>query len=248
MPGAFGQLALEGGGSFRAEHLLGRRPELGAALFQAREHGSRLTASLGVKQLSKLVKVDPLDFTFDGGRLCLDFVGTRGRRGHRPIERLRAPEDLVRWFLEAGLGERPPAVTPLALRRAHELREAIYGALHEAMAGRTPERRDVRAINAAARRTPPAPQLDASGRRVRWAGSWGAGLALVARDAVDLLASDRIDRVRECAASDCTLLFLDESRAGRRRWCTMARCGNRAKAAGAYRRRRHVPDPACMHP
>lgn len=188
------------------------------------------------------MRVDPLDFPFDGGRLCLDFVGTGGRRRQRPIERLRAPDDLARWFVEAGLSERPPAVTQPALRRAHDLREAIYRALYEAAAGRTPEGADVGTVNAVARRMPLAPQLDASGRGVSWVpGSWGAGLAVVARDAVDLLASDRIDRVRECAAPDCTLLFLDESRAGRRRWCTMARCGNRAKAATAYRRRRDAP-------
>jgi predicted RNA-binding Zn ribbon-like protein len=53
-------------------------------------------------------------------------------------------------------------------------------------------------------------------------------LSTVARDAVDVLATQR-DRVRECGADDCPLVFLDLSRAANRRWCSMQRCGNRHK-------------------
>jgi predicted RNA-binding Zn ribbon-like protein len=61
-------------------------------------------------------------------------------------------------------------------------------------------------------------------------------LAAVARDAVDLLSGPLAGRIRECGADDCALLFVDASRPGRRRWCSMEACGNRAKAA-AFRRR-----------
>ena len=53
-------------------------------------------------------------------------------------------------------------------------------------------------------------------------------LSSVARDAVDVFGRHR-DRVRECGADDCPLVFLDLSRAGNRRWCSMQRCGNRHK-------------------
>ena len=36
-------------------------------------------------------------------------------------------------------------------------------------------------------------------------------------------------RIRECSADDCRLVYLDTSRSGTRRWCSMQRCGNRAK-------------------
>jgi len=45
-------------------------------------------------------------------------------------------------------------------------------------------------------------------------------------------------RVRRCADPDCVLLFHDVSKSGRRRWCDMATCGNRSKAAAHYRRTR----------
>ena len=45
--------------------------------------------------------------------------------------------------------------------------------------------------------------------------------------------------VRRCANPNCVLLFLDVSKSGRRRWCDMATCGNRAKSAAHYARARH---------
>ncbi len=39
------------------------------------------------------------------------------------------------------------------------------------------------------------------------------------------------ERLRECSNPDCDLIFYDETRNGRRRWCDMATCGNRAKQA-----------------
>src|SRR5580704_15548830 len=54
----------------------------------------------------------------------------------------------------------------------------------------------------------------------------------------DLLAGPRLDRVRRCANPECGWLFLDDSRAGKRRWCSMQSCGNRAKARRHYHRSR----------
>src|SRR5258708_35325969 len=56
-----------------------------------------------------------------------------------------------------------------------------------------------------------------------------AALSVIARDAILLLGSKSILRVKECARPDCTLLFVDASRSGRRRWCSMYAAVNRAK-------------------
>src|SRR5690606_26278520 len=86
--------------------------------------------------------------------------------------------------------------------------------------------------------TPDIPPLLAGGRRQAGHASVriGQALSVVARDTVRLLAADNADRVRECAADDCVLVFFDESRSGNRRWCSMQRCGNLAKVR-AHRRR-----------
>jgi predicted RNA-binding Zn ribbon-like protein len=56
-------------------------------------------------------------------------------------------------------------------------------------------------------------------------------LARLAEPLVDEIQAGNADRVRICANDTCRWIFYDESRAGRRRWCDMASCGNRAKAA-----------------
>jgi predicted RNA-binding Zn ribbon-like protein len=62
-------------------------------------------------------------------------------------------------------------------------------------------------------------------------------LVPIARAAAELIAAH--DRpVRKCASPVCVRYFVDESRTGRRRWCSMAICGNRAKVAAHARRHR----------
>jgi len=56
-------------------------------------------------------------------------------------------------------------------------------------------------------------------------------LVPVAVAAGELAAYARPERLRACVAPDCTRWFLDISKGGRRRWCSMATCGNRSKAA-----------------
>ena len=58
----------------------------------------------------------------------------------------------------------------------------------------------------------------------------------VAQAVVTLLTNTRLDLIRECGAHDCTLLFHDKTKSHRRRWCSMATCGNRMKVA-AFRSR-----------
>jgi predicted RNA-binding Zn ribbon-like protein len=65
-------------------------------------------------------------------------------------------------------------------------------------------------------------------------------LAPVLWSAGDLLAGPRLDRVRRCANPECGWLFFDDSRAGKRRWCSMQACGNRAKARRHYHRSREA--------
>jgi predicted RNA-binding Zn ribbon-like protein len=65
--------------------------------------------------------------------------------------------------------------------------------------------------------------------------SWGPAW-LAARDYLELLRTAP-DRIRGCAHESCILHFFDTSRNGTRRWCSMAGCGNRAKASRHYARR-----------
>jgi len=180
---------------------------------------------------------DELGFRFVSGDRALDFLSTLGNRHTRPVERLREPADLRRWLDEAGLrvGRR---ASPSDLEDARRLRETVNRLTRATLAGDPPAKDDLLELNEWARRPPLAPQAEPTLQR-RWVGenSVQAALALIAREAVQLLTSPDRSLIRECAATpNCSLLYLDRSRAGRRRWCEMEICGSRAKMT-SYRRR-----------
>ncbi|HXY73119.1 MAG TPA: ABATE domain-containing protein [Actinomycetota bacterium] len=186
-----------------------------------------------------------LRLRFASGRLCLDLVLTVGERWRRSFERLRAPADLGHWLEMSGLVASAPRVTAADLAAARELREAIFRLARCAMDGRPADAGDLRIVNAWASRPDMPLALRSIGTAVRTLSvrPVADALATVARDAVELFGGPQAARVRECAAPDCSGLFLDESRAGVRRWCSMAGCGNRVKVAN-YRRRSASRTPA----
>lgn len=165
------------------------------------------------------------EFRWFGGRPALNFVATLGKRDTAVIERVPTPDDLARWFHEAGLGR--VQVSTEDLQRAVELREALYALF-------TNPKADLTTVNRWAERPVPGGRLErVRGRFRRVQPELVAAdlLTVLARDAVDLVTGGEAERVRMCAGDDCTLLFVDESRAGNRRWCSMESCGARSKMA-----------------
>jgi predicted RNA-binding Zn ribbon-like protein len=73
-------------------------------------------------------------------------------------------------------------------------------------------------------------------------------LAAVARSGAEIIAEGNHARLRVCANPGCDLFFYDDSRSHRRRWCSMATCGNRSKVAAFARKHasttRHSAGPA----
>lgn len=118
-----------------------------------------------------------------------------------------------------------------------ELRTAITRVAYGLAEGRSPAAGDVAAINAVAAAPPLVPTLRPDGGREYAEPTAAAALSTLARDAIDLFSGPFADRIRVCAAADCGLLFVDTSRPGRRRWCSMQRCGNLAKVRDHRRRR-----------
>jgi predicted RNA-binding Zn ribbon-like protein len=77
-----------------------------------------------------------------------------------------------------------------------------------------------------------------SGDEVEQRASPAVEAAPVLWSAADILVGPDSARVRECANNRCLWLFLDDSKNGTRRWCSMQACGNRAKAHRHYLRQR----------
>jgi len=148
-------------------------------------------------------------------------------------------DHLVAWARDAGLVENAaaarlhhdaacdPAAAARQLGRARSLRRALYGACTGRHDGDpwTAVGREARAAATHAELCHGRPP----GRR--WSVSAEVGLARpvleIAREAGALLGTIELADVRQCPGLGCGWLFLDPS--GRRRWCTMEVCGNRAK-------------------
>lgn len=195
--------------------------------------------------------IDPADlaFRFDSGRLCLNAVASLGGWRQDDIERWRTPEDLGRWCLEAGLLSVAPDVSEAELAAARALREVTYRLVQAARSQHGFTQNDLDTLNSWAARRALIPELAPNGQDLIWRAEapLEAVLASIARDAVELLASDLIGRIRECAAPECTVLFIDGSRPGKRRWCSMNRCGNRLKKQVFRQRQKETADNPESH-
>jgi predicted RNA-binding Zn ribbon-like protein len=194
-------------------------------------------------------------FEFTAGSLCLDFTNALGRRLEAPVDSIRAYSDLVAWAVQAGIlapsqgqrllerAGREPERAADTVRRAAHLREGTYLAFSRLAGGRPPPEEELQTINRLLAEALPHLRLRQAESRCRWEwlvpeGTVDQMLWPVVRSAAELLTSDRVERVRECASETCSWLFLDASRNGRRKWCDMASCGNRAKARRYYERHR----------
>ncbi|MET9771865.1 CGNR zinc finger domain-containing protein [Streptomyces sp. NPDC006415] len=205
---------------------------------------------------------DGSSFRFDPGALCLELLPTGGPGPLSYFEVLHEPADLVRWAEESrlpgGLGEGSDsgsgsgpgsgsgsggglAVSAAEVADARALRDALWRLTESRVREEPPDPDDLATLNDAAARPSLTSRLTAGGERSWTPGATGTGLlSTVARDAVDLFTGAYAHRIRACGAHDCRLLFVDTSRPGKRRWCSMERCGNRHKVR-AHRARLVTP-------
>jgi predicted RNA-binding Zn ribbon-like protein len=195
--------------------------------------------------------------TLVGEELSIRFVNTVAwRRADQQEERLPSTEALLAWFagVEVFDGRFLRALAlewstdPVLAENEHQtalaLRETIYRALHSAASDRAPTKNDVaqlsRMLNAGALGM----QLSVQHGRYVWAADEhksGSRVLLmpVVVSAVALLTGPREHKIKQCQDDrGCGWLFVDESRAQNRRWCSMGDCGNRAKARRHYVRKR----------
>jgi predicted RNA-binding Zn ribbon-like protein len=176
--------------------------------------------------------------TTDGFRLgneilAFRFVATLGERRADPVERIATPEQLRAWLTANGLGGTDMPVSEALLRDARALREAIHRAGTALASGGVPEAADEEVLNRWAARH--RARLVLNEGQARWhlpdSDPARAALAVVAVDAVTTLGGPGDGVIKRCEQPTCGGLFVDTSRGGRRRWCSMATCGNKVKKA-----------------
>jgi predicted RNA-binding Zn ribbon-like protein len=187
-----------------------------------------------------------------GGDLAIDLANTSAPE-EAGAGRLESWRDLVD-FLELrdavtreegaalrALGEREAHACAAAFARALELRGTVRAILEALAARHSLQAGWVTVVNQALGWGTGASRLVRQGRgwRLAFASTLTEplrALAPIARSAADLIAQGRGALVRKCANPRCILYFRDTSRTRRRRWCSMAVCGNRMKVAAHTRR------------
>jgi predicted RNA-binding Zn ribbon-like protein len=192
------------------------------------------TVSIPVGQW--LVSVEGTRWWFDSGSFALDFAYSGTIGGDSERDGFHAPDDLTTW-----LRERFPVAVGVARSRdlfdAVALRDAIWRMAVATAHGESSRPADIDLVNLYAA-TPDIPPALVGGSRQagRSVQTVGQALSTIARDAVDLFDPANTGRIRECNGG-CAMIYLDTSRAATRRWCSMQRCGNRAKVR-AHRARK----------
>ncbi len=193
-----------------------------------------------------------------GGRLCLDFANTvDGHGSDQPREYLQTYSDLIDWSEHAGILSRSqskhlqrqaqdqPEEAAAVLEQALALREVIYRIFMAVAQGSHCRTEDLALLNDHLVRVFGNLQVVREGEVFRW--DWrhrdsalDQMLWPIARSAAELLTSDDLARVKQCAETveRCGWLFVDTSKNHSRRWCDMKDCGNRAKVRQYLERQR----------
>jgi predicted RNA-binding Zn ribbon-like protein len=161
-----------------------------------------------------------------GEPLPLDLVNTRWPADGVIHDELDDPAGLAGWLEEHGMEVSEPrrCAQPLTTARA-----AIRRSLEEGVDDQVNAVLEHGSLRLSLKDGTPSEHLELDDEA--WRPAW-----LATRAYLDLLGTAPPGRLRRCEGTGCVLWFLDTSRSGRRRWCSMAGCGNRAKARAHYQR------------
>jgi predicted RNA-binding Zn ribbon-like protein len=194
---------------------------------------------------------------FIADHLALDFLNSIASPKGVPVEWLRDGRDLVDWLEQANVIapdvaarlRRPNDQRALdgVAARAREFRDWLreFVTRHKGKPLTTAAAKALGPLNELLAGDTSYPVVEAGGgeqalrlRRVRRSEGPDELLRPIAEAAADLVCSVDFRLIRACEGSPCTLVFLDRTKAHSRRWCRMAVCGNRAKAAAHRARQR----------
>jgi len=190
-----------------------------------------------------------------GGAVCLDFANTLYGHGETPLhEYLFDYRDLILWSRHAGTLPDSDAETLLrkAARQSNEalstfhraiaLRETIFRVFSTIAHGGYPKPADLEMLNAARSEAYLHSHIERSqdGFVIDWNDKTALERILwpIALSSAELLTSEKVRCVRQCDGDTCDWLFVDTSRNHLRRWCSMSKCGNRAKVRRFLERKR----------
>jgi len=186
----------------------------------------------------------------------LDFVNTLENEKTGTVEHLRSPTDAVLWLRSHDLLHQhmvddllartsaDPAAGEQLMRRVRRVRAALRELLDATVERRPPDPNALREVNRALRTQyvyELVPASDGISLDHRHEGDPVDGaLARLSETIARELTQGDAERMRICANDECRWVFFDTSAGGRRKWCDMSVCGNRAKVARHRARQRDL--------
>lgn len=179
------------------------------------------------------------------GNLALDFVNTVANRRGKSRDYVDSAAEFSRWSQRVGLLEEDQTLrlNTQQLTDVRNAREMLHRLFLSLAVGKAPSAGSIVELNSWLARVSPKRHMKWTKDGATWI--WKSSLhdpdrvlGPILLSASELLVKGLGSKVRECGDEFCGWIFLDRSQAGRRRWCSMADCGNRAKARWHYRRRK----------
>jgi predicted RNA-binding Zn ribbon-like protein len=173
-----------------------------------------------------------------GNALCLDFANTVNVRSAPDRDWLSTAAGLQVWATSAGYPVTPDDGPDASLERMRTVRDAVYRIFSPIAHGEPSDTAALRVVTATHAEGVQRGHLERANGVYTW--SWPSPrtrvvlLWEVAASTVELLGQGPLNRIGECPS--CGWAFLDTSKNGRRRWCSMATCGSRDKAQRYYAR------------
>lgn len=195
------------------------------------------------------------DFVFIAENLALDLVNTQRMRDGEQVDELEDYAGLVDWLIQARVLDAAQAKAALkkwqgnakgkhVYEQARTLRSALRAMAEHLAQGKSVPQHNLDAINEVLRHGITYSQvIRARGKfekRLHTTSEEAMQLIVpIAAAAADLLCHGNLSLVKKCDNTRCILYFYDTTKNHARRWCSMAACGNRMKAAAHYRRHQH---------
>lgn len=177
-----------------------------------------------------------------GDHLAMDLLNTEARSQGRVVDYWNTDKDVLQWLARHGVVEPSKGRSVVAdglLTHARMLRTHARELIMKRKEGRVG---DIRVLNQFLRAFVSSPQLERESEgnfkltRVARGDAISSLLGPVAEAVAQLLVEGDFSLVKQCEHPDCILWFYDRTKSHKRRWCSMAQCGNRYKAS-QFRRR-----------
>lgn len=193
-----------------------------------------------------------MGFFQTANNLSIDFVNTLAAHNGKALELLTSFEDLFEWATVMNMLTDEQAKKMLegwqndgdeSLSNVLAFRKILFEMFGGIVKNEVVRSTSIKAINSILRRQIGFPEVEETEngfvRSYRADYTEPQQLLLpIAEAAADLLCYGNLANVKKCENEKCVLLFYDISKNHSRRWCSMAHCGNQAKAAKFYKRKR----------